>query len=122
MQININADHTIERHQGLDEHVQEVVRSALGRFGEHITSVEVHVSNELAQKLGDGENRCMMEARITGYKPVAVSDHDATLHQAVNGAAEKLKRAIDSALGRLNDRKHVTPAKFIAADDALSAD
>jgi ribosome-associated translation inhibitor RaiA len=122
MQININADHTIERHQGLDDHVQEVVRGALGRFGEHITSVEVHVSNELAEKLGDGENRCMMEARITGYKPVAVSDHDATLHQAVNGAAEKLKRAIDSALGRLNDRKHITPAKFIAADDALSAE
>lgn len=122
MQININADHTIERHQGLDEHVESVVHAALDRFGEHITSVEVHVSNELAQKLEDGGNRCMMEARITGYKPVVASDHNVTLHQAVSGAADKLKRAIDSALGRLNDRKHQTPSKLIAADSALSED
>lgn len=118
MQINIHADHTIDRHQGLDEHVQGVVHAALDRFGEHITSVEVHVTNELAEKLEDGENRCTMEARITGYKPVVAKDHNATLHQAVSGAADKLKRAIDSALGRLNDRKHQVPGKLIAADIA----
>ena len=44
MQININTDKTIERHAGLDEHVQSVVSAALHRFGEHITRVEVHLS------------------------------------------------------------------------------
>jgi ribosome-associated translation inhibitor RaiA len=105
MQININTDKTIERHAGLDEHVQSVVSAALHRFGEHITRVEVHLSDNQAHKSADGDNRCLMEARVTGYQPIAVSDHAATLHQAIGGSADKLKRAIDSALGRLHDSK-----------------
>jgi hypothetical protein len=32
------------------------------------------------------------------------------LHQAISGAADKLKRAVDSALGRLHDKQlHKTP-------------
>ena len=122
MQININADKTIDRHAGLDEHVQTVVSNALHRFGEQITRVEVHLSDNLGQKSADGDNRCLIEARVTGYQPIAVSDHAATLHQAIGGAAEKLKRAIDSALGRLHDKdkRHVNDAvpAEVADDDA----
>ncbi len=109
MQININTDKTIERHAGLDEHVHSVVNAALNRFGEHISRVEVHLSDNNSQKSADGDNRCLMEARVTGYQPIAVSDHAATLHQAIGGSADKLKRAIDSALGRLHDSKLRTP-------------
>lgn len=116
MQININTDKTIERHAGLDEHVQSVVSTALHRFGEHISRVEVHLSDNKGQKSADGDNRCLMEARVTGYQPIAVSDHNATLHQAIAGAAEKLKRAIDSALGRLQDSKRHTGAKVAEPD------
>lgn len=118
MQININADKTIDRHAGLDEHVQTVVSNALHRFGEQITRVEVHLSDNLVQKSADGDNRCLMEARVTGYQPIAVSDHAATLHQAIGGSAEKLKRAIDSALGRLHDKdkRHANGAAPAEAD------
>ena len=110
MHININTDKTIERHQGLDQHVDTVVKAAVGRFGEHITRVEVHLSDENSQKSADGGNRCLLEARVTGYQPIAVSEHSANLHQAISGAAEKLKRAVDSALGRLHDKQlHKTP-------------
>lgn len=105
MQININTDKTIERHQGLDDHVESVVQAAVARFGEHITRVEVHLSDDNSQKSVDGGNRCLLEARITGYQPIAVSEHAATLHQAISGAADKLKRAVDSALGRLHDKQ-----------------
>ena len=105
MQININADKTIDRHASLDEHVQTVVNNALHRFGEQITSVEVHLSDNLVQKSADGDNRCLMEARLTGLQPIAVSDHAATLHQAIGGATDKLKRAIDTAVGKLNAHK-----------------
>lgn len=122
MQINVNTDKTIERHSGLDEHVQTVVNAAISRFAEQITRVEVHLSDNNSQKSADGDNRCLMEARVTGYQPIAVSDHAATLHQAINGAAEKLKRAIDSALGRLNDSKRHAPAPVPAeaADEETS--
>lgn len=117
MQINVNTDHTITRHQGLDEHVTEVVNSAIGRFGEQITTVEVHLSDGVREKSADGANRCMMEARVTGYAPVAVTNHSDNLHQAVHGAADKLKRALDSAIGRLHDKdKKHPPLKHLAAE------
>lgn len=118
MQVNINTDKTIERHAGLDQHVQDVVSAAVQRFGEQITRVEVHLSDNNSQKSADGDNRCLMEARLTGYQPVAVSAHAATLHQAIAGAADKLKRAIESDLGRLHDNKrHTAPAAVVAAED-----
>ena len=120
MQININTDKTIERHQGLDEHVQEVVLAAVQRFGEHITRVEVHLSDENSQKSVDGGNRCLLEARVTGYQPIAVSHHAINLHSAINGAADKLKRAIDSALGRLHDKNMHSPAPALV-DEAGDA-
>ncbi|MCC6070034.1 HPF/RaiA family ribosome-associated protein [Massilia sp. GCM10020059] len=118
MQINVNTDKTIDRTQGLDEHVQTVVGAAVQRFGEQITRIEVHLSDENSEKSADGGSRCTLEARVTGYQPVAVSNHAATLHQAINGAADKLKRAIDSALGRLHDKNlHDKPQ---LAEEALS--
>jgi len=118
MQINVNTDKTIERHAGLDEHVQSVVSAALHHFGEQISRVEVHLSDNQSHKSEDGDNRCMMEARVSGYQPIAVTDHDATLHQSINGAADKLQRAIDSALGRLSDSKrHTSQPNFEAAEE-----
>ena len=118
MQINVNTDKTIDHTPGLDEHVQTVVGAAVQRFGEQITRIEVHLSDENSEKSVDGGSLCTLEARVTGYKPVAVSNHAATLHQAINGASDKLKRAIDSALGRLHDKNlHEKPQ---IAEEALS--
>lgn len=123
MQININTDKTIEHSPGLDEHVESVVQDAIQRFQDQITRVEAHLSQDLKHKSADGENRCMLEARVTGYQPIAVTDHAPTLHQAINGAAGKLKRAIDSALGRLHDKHlHETPRGVAdQVDDASPA-
>ena len=121
MHININTDKTIERHQGLDQHVDTVVKAAVGRFGEHITRVEVHLSDENSQKSADGGNRCLLEARITGYQPIAVSSHAVHLHQAVSGAADKLQRAIESALGRLHDKQlHAAAPRLAEQPDEVS--
>jgi ribosome-associated translation inhibitor RaiA len=104
MQIQINTDHTISEHSRLDEHVRTVVESSIGRFGDHVNRVDVHLSNENKEKGVDGGNYCMMEARVTGYEPVVVHEHGLDLHQSISSAAGKLKRALDSALGRLNDK------------------
>jgi hypothetical protein len=47
----------------------------------------------------------MMEARLEGRSPIAVTDHSATLDKAVNDAAGKLSRMVESAVGRAADRK-----------------
>lgn len=108
MQINVNTDRTIEKHQGLDEHVETVVRDNVSRF-EQVHRVDVHLSNENSQKQLDGGNRCMMEAHVTGYAPVVVNEHAINLHQAITQAGGKLKRALDSAIGRLNDKGRRDP-------------
>jgi len=106
MQIHINTDHNIEGHQALSDQVGGIVESALGRFSDHITHVEVHLSDENSnKKSGYDDMRCMMEARIKVRQPVAVTHQAATLNQAVDGAADKLIRLIRSDLGRLRDQK-----------------
>ena len=120
MQIKTNTDNTIEHHSSLDDHVDTVVKGAVQRFGEQITRVEVHLSDKVKEKSADGENRCLMEARVTGYQPVVVSAHAATLHQSIASAADKLERAIDSALGRLHDSHRHAGIKggAVVADEA----
>ena len=119
MQINVNTDRTIDKHQGLDEHVQSVVESAIGRFEDQVHRVEVHLSNENSQKQLDGGNRCMMEAHVTGYAPVVVNEHAVNLHQAITQAGNKLKRALDSALGRLADKARRDPVPVGDVDGDL---
>ncbi len=105
MQIQINTDHNIEGGEALADQVSGVVESALDRVSDHITRVEVHLSDENSDKSGQNDKRCMMEARLEGRQPVAVTHQAATVDQAVDGAADKLVRLIESTLGRRHDRE-----------------
>lgn len=105
MQIQINTDRTIEGREELAAHVQSVVEGALDRFSDRITRVEVHLSDENSDKGGRADKRCMIEARLGGRRPTAVTHRDETLKKAVDGAAEKVKRSIQSTLERLDDRR-----------------
>ena len=101
MQIQINTDHNIEGEEPLAAQVSGVVEGALGRFSDHITRVEVHLSDENGHKSGQNDKRCMMEARLEGHQPIAVTHDAATLDEAIDGAAARLTRSIESTLGRL---------------------
>ena len=107
MQIQINTDHNIERREALAAHVSTVVESAMSRISDHITRVEVHLSDENGAKHGHNDMRCMMEARLEGRQPIAITHQAMTLDEAVDGAADKLARTIEGTLGRLRDRKKV---------------
>jgi ribosome-associated translation inhibitor RaiA len=105
MQIQLNTDGNIEGHEELATQVSSVVESALKRFSDRITRVEVHLSDENSDKKGgNDEMRCVMEARIEGRRPIAVTHQAATLDQTVDGAADKLTRLIENTLGRLRDQ------------------
>ena len=105
MQILLNTDRNIEGHEALATRVSEEVESALKRFSDRITRVEVHLSDENSDKKGGNDDmRCVMEARLEGRQPVAVTHHAATVDQAIDGAADKLASSIESTLGRLHDQ------------------
>jgi len=102
MQIQINTDHNLQGHESPAESVRATVENALKRFSTHITRVEVHLGDENGSKRGRDDKRCMMEARLEGHQPVAVTHHAATLAQAIDGAAEKMVRRLQHTL----DRQH----------------
>ena len=104
MQIQVNTDSNIEGREKLTTHVRSVVESALNRFSDRITRVEVHLSDQNGDKSGQDDKRCTMEARLKGRQPTAVTHDVATLDQAVDGAADRIQRSIESALGRLHDQ------------------
>lgn len=105
MLIQTNTDRNIEGSEELSAQVEAAVEGALSRFTDRISRVEVHLSDENSSSRGGShDKRCMMEARIEGRGPTAVTHEAATVEEAIAGAADKLVRAIDSTLGRLRDR------------------
>lgn len=106
MQILVNTDNHIHGGQALTDLVEAAVEEALGRFGERITRVQVHLTDESSRaKESDNDKRCVMEARLAGLEPVTVSDQGATVEQAVDGAADILEKTLDRKLQRLEDPK-----------------
>lgn len=105
MQIQINTDHTIEGSEAFSVYIRSVVGNALGHFTSHVTRVEVHVTDENGAKTIGEDKRCVMEARLEGRPPAAVTHQAATVHAAVNGAADKLSNLIESTLGRLQHER-----------------
>jgi hypothetical protein len=103
MQIQLSTDHNIKGHESLTVHVSAVVKSALARVSSHVTRVEVHLSDDAGPKDRKGDKRCVMEARLEKRQPLVVTCHAETVHQAVQGTAEKLIRMIESVLDRQQD-------------------
>ena len=102
MKIQVNTGHNIDGHEAMMRHAESVVEAMLGHLAEHVTRVEVHLSDENSEKGGSLDKRCLMEARLEGHQPIAVNDAAETSHQAIAGAAEKLKHAV----GHVLDRRH----------------
>jgi hypothetical protein len=104
MLVQTNTDHSIEGSKALSAHVEAVVTGTLAWLTEQITRVEVHLADENSDKGGANDKRCMMEARLQGRPPTAVTHHAATVDDAIAGAAEKLAKSLEHTIGRLRAR------------------
>lgn len=105
MHIEVSTDNSIDGSEALTKHIKALVKKALVHFGDQITRVEVQLSDANAGKTGQDDKHCMIEARLEGRQPTAVKHAAATLDQAAKGAADKLKSSLESALGKLSDRR-----------------
>jgi hypothetical protein len=116
MQIQVNTDDNVEGRDELAGQVEAEVKATLSRFSDHITRVEIHLSDENAGKSGSADKRCLMEARPAGRQPIAVSHEGATLEEAYSGAAKKLRSSLERIFGRASDHKG---GASIRTDDAM---
>jgi hypothetical protein len=104
MKIQVNTDNNIQGREDVVGLVTSNVEGAVGRYSDRITRVEAHLSDANSSKSGTEDKQCVLEARLAGLQPIAVSHQASTLELAVSEAAEKLQRLIESTIGRLQDR------------------
>ena len=103
MQIQLNTDANIQGRESLAAWVETELKSKLPRFADHITRIEVHLSDASAARVGEADKRCTLEARLAGRQPVAVSHDAGKVADAFHGAVDKLQRKLDGVLGRVRD-------------------
>ncbi|MEO7266309.1 MAG: HPF/RaiA family ribosome-associated protein [Ferruginibacter sp.] len=101
MTIQLNTDKNVSVHEAFGNKLEDLLSGELSRFSEHITRLEVHLSDENNSKEGINDKRCLLEARLEGRQPIAVTGHANTYELAVDSAIDKLKSALDTILGRL---------------------
>lgn len=119
MLIQVNTDNNIRGSQELTEKVETIIRSAIGRFEDRITRIEVHLNDTNGPKSGPQEKRCQIEARLAGLKPLSVSHEGEDLLLAVDAASEKLEHLLDHTLDALSERSR---GKSIAREFAETRD
>src|SRR3990170_3791600 len=104
MRIQVHTDNDIEGSDQLISGIEAELMDSLGRFGNQITRVEVHLRDVNGPKTVGDDKSCLLEARLAGRQPMVVSHEAASLRQAFDGATEKLERALDRLIGKLSDR------------------
>lgn len=103
MQIQFNTDANVQGTESLATWVRSELTDKMQRFRDHITRIEVHLSDASATRVGETDKRCTIEARLARHQPVAVSHDAAKVADAFHGAAEKLQRKLDTVIGRARD-------------------
>ncbi|WP_075349188.1 ribosomal subunit interface protein [Algoriphagus marinus] len=96
MIIQLNTDHNLRVDAKAEKHFSAIIHSDLEGFESHITRIEVHLSDENGSKSSLKDKRCLLEARVEGKQPIAVSYQDDTVELALSGALELLRNSLES--------------------------
>lgn len=100
MTIQINTDNTLSIEKSSSDYFTSQIAEALQRFDSHITRIEVHLKDENGKKDGLNDITCLLEARLEGRQPIAITNQANSIELAVSGATDKIKTAIESILGK----------------------
>ncbi len=107
MLIEVRTDGNINGSERFSDQVKAVLRTALGRYGGRIRRVDVHLSDAVSNKTSHDDKCCMIEARCDGFEPIVVTHHESGMDQAIHGAVQKLKKSVDSAVGKESTQDHL---------------
>ncbi|MFT4698774.1 MAG: ribosome-associated translation inhibitor RaiA [Flavobacteriaceae bacterium] len=103
MTIQINTDKTLTGEKRSSDFFISQITEALQRFESHITRIEVHLKDENGKKDGFNNISCLIEARLEGKQPIAITNQADTINLAVTGAIDKIKNSIESILGKIQN-------------------
>lgn len=103
MQIQLNTDSSIQGSDSMNEWATRELTERLARFRDHITRIEVHLTDINGARSGEQDKRCLLEVRLAGRQPIAVTHVADRVADALVGACTKLQNALDTTLGRDRD-------------------
>ncbi len=104
MKVQFNTDKTINGDADNQAYFSDMISKKLDRYDSHITRIEVHLSDENGKKDGSNDIKCLLEARFEGKQPVTVSAQEDTMIKAVAASIDKMKAALDTVLGKIQNR------------------
>jgi hypothetical protein len=100
MIIQINTDKTLNGDNRHQEYFSSQIKEELERYESHITRVELHLKDENGKKEGVNDKTCVLEARLKGKQPIAVTSQADSIEKAVSEAIDKMKAAITTVIGK----------------------
>jgi ribosomal subunit interface protein len=110
----------LQTSSAIEAWVHRKLAGAFRRYGAKMTAVEVHFEDVNGQKHGGEHTRCVMEARVNGRIPIAVSAGASNLYAAIDAASRKL----DAAISRVVERRHTRSRRRVrqerGREDALA--
>jgi len=109
MIIQLNTDTHVHGSQAFAQDVTLELERSLARFSSQITRIEVHFQDANGDRGGARDKRCMLEARIAGADPIAVSETADSVRGALVGARDKLVRVLEKRVSRLRPPKGRDP-------------
>lgn len=101
MIIQFNTDKNIEWNERHQTFFSSEIADDLRIYESHITRIEVHLKDENGKKEGVNDKNCLMEARVEGRQPIAVSNQADTIELAVAGATDKLKASLKKIIEQI---------------------
>jgi ribosomal subunit interface protein len=104
MKIQFNTDKNIDGTEMLETFVSEKIISGLKHFVDKITRIEVHLSDQNADKGGIDDIQCKIEARVEGMQPVMVVSKSGSKEKAFDDAIDKMKAKLDTIIGKMKNK------------------
>jgi ribosomal subunit interface protein len=105
MTVQVNTDNHIKGSENMEAYVTEKMHSGLKHFTDKITRVEVHMSDQNADKGGAKDIRCRIEVRLEGQQPVLVEIKEDNHEKAISGAVNKMQAALRTKIGKMQNNR-----------------
>lgn len=103
MKIQFNTDKSINGDERHEEYFSGQIAKKLERFENRITRIEVFLTDENGKKAGNNDIVCKIEARVESKNPITVSEQADSMNLAISGAIDKLKAALETVVGRMQN-------------------
>lgn len=120
MKVQINSDENVVLDRSFATYIEQELSSALDRFSDHVTRIEVHLGDEMAGRSDGHDKRCLLEARPAGQPPVTVTDWAGSIEEAFGGAVDKLVSLLETRTGRADSHKGGRSIRHLEVREGLS--